>query len=196
MKPPDEDAFLTTVDVARRVQMARTTVQRWIDAGDLRAFRTVGGHRRVKQSDLVAFMRKHKMPLPRRAGPGVRLLVVDDEPHFVRAVAAVLRNASASVQVEVAETSAEGLLLLGVHRPDAVLLDGLMDGIDGFAICEQLKRTKETSGVIVVGMSGRSDSEAEFRRAGADAFLRKPFTAPQVLDLLVKLGVVVTPPDS
>ena len=193
MKPRSDRMWLTTADAARAMQLARTTVQRWIDAGELKAFRTVGGHRRVRRSDLLAFLHKLQMPIPAHLVVPTRLLVIDDEPHFVGGLGVLLKAAVSSIEVSVAQTGAEGLLAIGEHPPDAVLLDALLADIDGVNITRQLKRSSHTAAIVVVGISGRADSEAAFLRAGADAFLRKPFTASEVLQVLVERGVVEKP---
>lgn len=54
----------TTHDVARLIQVDPSTVAKWIDADRLVAFRTPGGHRRIRQADLVAFLGKYGIPIP------------------------------------------------------------------------------------------------------------------------------------
>ena len=53
----------TTHDIARMLQVDASTVAKWIDAGGLVAFRTPGGHRRVRATDLRAFCERHQMPI-------------------------------------------------------------------------------------------------------------------------------------
>jgi len=74
------DQLFTTHDISRLLQVDPSTVSKWIDKGILMAFRTPGGHRRVRSSDLRTFLIAHQMPVPEELGSGViRLLVVDDE---------------------------------------------------------------------------------------------------------------------
>src|SRR3954470_22428426 len=74
------DQLFTTHDISRLLQVDPSTVSKWIDRGILMAFRTPGGHRRVRSGDLRSFLIAHQMPIPEELGSQVvRLLVVDDE---------------------------------------------------------------------------------------------------------------------
>ena len=74
------DTLYTTHDISRLLQVDPSTVSKWIDRGMLVAFRTPGGHRRVRAGDLRSFLIAHEMPVPEELGSSaVRLLVVDDE---------------------------------------------------------------------------------------------------------------------
>ncbi|RLD16155.1 MAG: hypothetical protein DRI36_06100, partial [Caldiserica bacterium] len=54
----------TTFDIAKILDVYPSTVAKWIDKGELNAFTTPGGHRRVRKSDLVSFLKKHNIPVP------------------------------------------------------------------------------------------------------------------------------------
>lgn len=74
--------------------------------------------------------------------------------------------------------------------PDAVVLDVMMPGLDGFEVCRRLKEDPATEGVAVVLLTARVDdaARAEAERSGADAFLTKPFSALQLIDRLDELA--------
>lgn len=55
----------STWRLARILRVDASTVSKWIDANLLKGFYTPGGHRRVEESELIAFMRSHRMPIPR-----------------------------------------------------------------------------------------------------------------------------------
>jgi len=103
-----------------------------------------------------------------------RVLVVDD----VRASLAMLESQLLSEYLEVATAASgsEALEILPRFRPDVVLLDVVMPGMDGFEVCRRIKSTPETSHVPVVMVSGRDDPELRVRalEVGAEDFLAKP----------------------
>jgi DNA-binding response OmpR family regulator len=68
------------------------------------------------------------------------------------------------------------------HQPDVILLDLMMPGLDGFAICERLKRNRETNLIPVLMVSALSDANhrAQGVRVGANGYLAKPFTPDQL----------------
>ena len=186
-------SFYTSLEVAKLIETSRTTVQRWIDAGELKAFRTLGNHRRVKPEDLTAFLRKNGMPIPSAIEKKVRILVIDDEGRYVKALKTLLERADRRFDVDIAEDGLDGLLAVGSRRPDIVLIDAVMPGWDGFEVCRRLKRAPETKGIRLVGISGTASNEEAFRKAGVDAFLVKPFDAQLVVALIALLGLGVSP---
>jgi excisionase family DNA binding protein len=191
--------LLTSHEVATLVQVSPSSVLKWIDQGKLRAFRTPGGHRRVASDELLGFLRAHHLPVPRELEEQrVRLLVIDDEPKYLRSLGALLQRADSRVEVELAENALDGLLKVGLMRPEAVLLDSYMPGMDGLDVCKRLKASEETSHIAVLAMSGRPSAELEkkFLDAGAAGFIPKPIQAGVVLSKLEELGLVRPKPRS
>lgn len=184
--------LLTSHEVASLAQVSPSSVLKWIDQGKLRAFRTPGGHRRVASDELVGFLRAHQLPVPAELDGGtVRLLVIDDDPKFLRALGEVLRRADPFLEVDLASTALDGLLKVGLVRPHAVLLDAYMPGMHGLEVCSHLKTSVTTAKIAVFAMSGRHSAELErqFKAAGAAAFLSKPFKPADVLSALERSGL-------
>ena len=181
---------MTSAEVAKALLVARSTVQRWIDAGEMKSFRTVGAHRRVRREDVLEFLRERQMPLPAELLVTRRLMVIDDEPHIARALTSVLRREDPEMDVEVCDNGFDALLSLGNDPPNAVLLDAHMPDVHGTQVCRAMRRAPFLKDVILVGMSGDPDMEDALMRAGADAFLRKPFTPEAVIETLRALEVV------
>jgi two-component system alkaline phosphatase synthesis response regulator PhoP len=114
------------------------------------------------------------------------VLVVDDDSAIRRVVRTVLEADNFDV-VEAADGPAALLLLNAINGrgPDAVVLDIMMPGIDGIEVCRQINH----SAVKVIMLSARDDAETrdEAAKAGADAYLTKPFSAIELLDAVEKL---------
>lgn len=179
--------FLTSHAVAELIGVSPSTVLSWIDKGLLPAFRTPGGHRRVDPSALVEFLRSHQMPVPRTLLPQARkLLLIDDEVTFLRSTRRALKQQFPDLEVDVAEGPVEGLLKIGTEKPDAVVLDAVMPGMDGVEVCRQIRQNPSTAEILVIALTGRLDAElaAAFQRAGATACLRKPLDLAALVRLL------------
>jgi two-component system OmpR family response regulator len=103
----------------------------------------------------------------------MRLLVVEDDGKLVR----ILRRGleSEGYEVDTARTGHEALSQAGEHRYDAVLLDLRLPGIDGFTVCEALRRREPWIPVLM--MTALTDIADRIRGldAGADDYLVKPF---------------------
>ena len=185
--------IFTSHEVASLVQVSPSSVLKWIEQGKLRAFRTPGGHRRVASEELLDFLRAHQLPVPAELETDrVRLLVIDDEATYLRALGTLLQRADSRVEVALAESALDGLLKVGLLKPEVVLLDTYMPGMDGLEVCKRLKKSPLTSHIAVLAMSGRPSAETErrFLEAGAAAFLPKPIQASTVLQKLEGLGLV------
>jgi diguanylate cyclase (GGDEF)-like protein len=116
-----------------------------------------------------------------RSAARTRILVVDDDP----ALRTLLRATLEAADVEIAEAGHAGAAAAAIElaRPDVVILDVQMPGVDGITFCELLKSDPATESVRVVLLSGSDVHDFERRAAacGADAVVRKPFSP---LDLL------------
>ena len=103
---------------------------------------------------------------------GRKILVVDDEPTFVRLIEQVLTNEG--YEVFKANNGLEALRLLFVQKPDLVLLDVIMPRMDGWQTCQ---RIREMSDVPIIMLTGKQKAEEDIVRGinyGADDYLLKP----------------------
>jgi two-component system KDP operon response regulator KdpE len=114
-----------------------------------------------------------------------RVLVVDDEPQFLRALATNLRGAG--YDVETAETASAALAAAGLHPPDAVVLDLLLPDGSGRDVCLSLREWSEVP-IILVSAVGDDDEKIAALDAGADDYVTKPFA---IGELLARLRAVL-----
>jgi two-component system OmpR family response regulator len=103
-----------------------------------------------------------------------RVLVVEDEEPLAAALAEGL--GAAGFTVEVAFDGAEGLRLARAGRFDAIVLDLLLPGINGYRFCDLLRRDGNWTPVLVLTAKQGEVDEAEALETGADDYLTKPFS--------------------
>jgi PAS domain S-box-containing protein len=105
--------------------------------------------------------------------PKSRILVVDDEPMNVELLQAYL---TADYEIIPAYCGSDALELVLRERPDLVLLDVMMPGMNGYQVCEQIKRSSETRFIPVVLVTALSSREDRLKgiESHADDFLTKP----------------------
>jgi two-component system KDP operon response regulator KdpE len=108
----------------------------------------------------------------------LRILVIDDEPAMVGAVAALV--GSVGHRVSAAYDGAEGLRHYDADRPDLVILDLAMPGMDGLAVCSELRQRGATP-IIVLSGEGQEAAKVEALDAGADDYVTKPFGKAELL---------------
>jgi excisionase family DNA binding protein len=174
-----EKSVFTTFEAAKLCHVSPLSIINWVNAGRLPAFRTPGGHRRIRREDLVRFMRDNGMPIPEdlREGSGrPRVLVVDDDASIREVLSEHLAGRSNPYEVMTAADGFEAGRLVATFHPDVVLLDIRMPGMDGFQVCRTIKADPETSGTAVIAMTGYHTAEAEARilECGAVRYLVKP----------------------
>jgi two-component system response regulator ResD len=111
------------------------------------------------------------------------VLVVDDDEMIRRLVRAVLE--ADEFEVVEARDGATALQLASETRPAVVVLDIMMPGLDGVEVCRRL----DLEAVKVIVLTAKDDPrlEDECRHAGASAFLTKPFSSIELLDLVAQL---------
>ncbi|HWQ09947.1 MAG TPA: diguanylate cyclase [Holophaga sp.] len=115
------------------------------------------------------------------------VLIVDDAKVTRHLVQSIL---SKDFQVYLAETGQEALALAAEHQPDLVLLDAVMPGMDGYAVCRRLKagaRTKHIPIIFLTALTGKAD-ETLALESGAVDFITKP-VSPDVVYARVRKHV-------
>jgi CheY-like chemotaxis protein len=191
MKPIKSKDALGTHEIAKLCQVTPPTVIRWMEEGKLLFFTTGGGHRRVWNVHLAAFLRGHNLPVPASLEAGkLKFLVVEDDAVFRRLLVRLIRSAYPDSEIaEAGDGFAAGHL---VHAcfPAVITLDLDLPGVDGFKICEMIRGDLKLRGIKILAVTGSNTEEAKARvlAAGADEFLGKPFGEEE---LVRKLGALL-----
>jgi two-component system, OmpR family, response regulator len=118
--------------------------------------------------------------------PLVRLLVVDDEPDIVELLSASLRFAG--YDVASAANGREALEMAASFRPDLVLLDVMMPGIDGFTVLSRLRSEGHQVPVLFLTARDATDDKVRGLTTGADDYVTKPFSLSEVL---ARIGAIL-----
>ena len=163
----------TTHDISRLLQVNPRSVINWIEQNLLPSYRTPGGHRRVRRDDLLAFLRKHQIPTPASLVEGkFRILIVEDEEEVVTLLKTYLQR-QGGYEVAAASNGINALIDVGRIKPDLLILDVMIPGVDGIEVCRRIKDDSANKTAIIV-ISGNAESEKKVLQAGADVFMQKP----------------------
>lgn len=154
------DARCSTIDAARLLGMAVRSVQLMVDRGELDAWKTPGGHRRISRESVLRWQRAHQQPVEsaesRPAPPDVRadtarnrpagvqkaalrVLLIEDSAHFQNLVSLLLKQHFPDVELRVADDGIAGLAMVGQWNPDVLIVDILLPGIDGATLITSLR---------------------------------------------------------
>lgn len=117
-----------------------------------------------------------------------KVLLVDDSPPVLAQEQQLLEKTG--VVISTAMTGSEAVKRIHMEKPDLVFLDLMLPEINGDAVCRMIKNDPKTSGTTVIIVTAKTDEETMQRcfRSGCDAFIKKPFTADEILN---KLKVVL-----
>jgi adenylate cyclase len=119
----------------------------------------------------------------------ITVLVIDDQPQNIRLLDAVL--SPRGYRVVSASSGTEALQLLAQTHPDLVLLDIVMPGMDGYAVCRRIREDPATAFLPVVMITASGDQERlQALEAGADDFVSKPFNQSELLARVASLARV------
>src|SRR5437588_1113650 len=163
----------TTHDVSRLLQVNPRSVINWIDQSLLPSYRTPGGHRRIRRDDLLGFLRKHQIPTPAALVEGTfSVLIVDDEPE-VSGMLKTFFERQGDYEISTATDGITALMEVGRLKPDLLILDIMLPGIDGVEVCRRIKATSANK-TAIIAISGMDSNENKILQAGADAFILKP----------------------
>jgi response regulator RpfG family c-di-GMP phosphodiesterase len=114
-----------------------------------------------------------------------RVLVIDDDRLLCELVKTTFELEGFEVGVAYDVIEAERVLV--ESRPDAILLDIGLPGIDGIFYLERLRETPHTRKIPIVAISGSEEAGRSAKAAGAEAFLRKPFSPLELIALVTPL---------
>lgn len=178
------EAVLTSHQVSELIQVNPSSVNNWVKDGRLRAFRTPGGHRRIRARDLADFLAAHQMPIPRelRFATKRRVLMVDDEAKQLSAFARMLEPYADRLEVHTADNGIDALMMVPTLEPHLIVMDIFMPNIDGLEVCRRLRANPKTTGIDVIVVSGSLNeaTRAEALAAGAQRCIEKPID-PQAI---------------
>ena len=113
-----------------------------------------------------------------------KVLVIDDEPEITDIVETFLTESGYAVEVE--NSSSKALEKARKTRPDLVLLDIMMPGLDGYGVCQEFKKDPDLAHVPVIFLTGkdRSDDMGRSFKSGGDMFIKKPFSCERLLEIV------------
>lgn len=179
-------SFLTPAEVARQLLVAPVTVRQWAQKGWLKAELTGGGHRRFLLHEVERFARERGLTLHNNPGGKLRILIVDDNQQFVNYLVELLQQQGGVEAVESAHDGFEAGLKVPNFKPDVILLDLMMQGMDGFTVCRLIKQQPATRAIRIVAMSGYFTDEKRHQilHDGAESCLTKPFESSALFQQL------------
>ncbi len=176
--------ILTVSQACKYCKISAKTLINWIEAGHIKAYKTVGGHRRIKKNDLDQFLKAKGMPLPEepKGEEKRKILVVDDDKIIVETIVQALEEDEYGYELISASDGFEAGLQVSHFKPDLVILDIMMPDINGYEVCQKIKCNPLTKDTKIIVLSAYLSDEAfkQMKEFGADACFSKPLPLEQL----------------
>ncbi len=162
------EAFCTSREAAKFLDVSVKTAQLWAESGVLQAWKTPGGHRRItvkSVQELLSQRRRAIHPsMPVKPPNAPTLLIIEDDCRARRLYEMTVTHWGLPVQLSMASDGFEALLRIGERRPDILVTDLSMPGMDGRRLIAALRgddRYQSTQIVVISGLTA-----AQIRAAG------------------------------
>ena len=178
---------ISVSEASKICSVSRSTIWRWIKSGKIKASKTAGGHHRIKEPDLQAFMDDQQMHPQYRNAVDKKILIVDDDEMIRRFFKRFLDRPGLTLAF--AKDGFEAGIKVMAFKPDLIILDLILPNMDGFSVCEQIRQSPEAASIKIIAISGY-DNEINRKRilaAGADAFIPKPIDTQLMLERIDQL---------
>jgi excisionase family DNA binding protein len=163
------------------------TAQLWVESGQLEAWKTEGGHRRISRVSVQRLL-NGELPVSLVATPArqalgrLKVLIVEDDNILLKLYKAMLASWSLPIEIITAGNGIEGLILIGRDAPDLMITDLSMPGMDGFQLIRSLASSTLRAGMEIVVVTGLDAADIE-SRGGLPSDVRT-FTKPVPFDQL------------
>ena len=172
------EQLLTSHEVGALLQVNPSSVKKWVNEGRIAAFRTPGGHRRIRVADSSTFLSVTRCRS--RASWSVSRSAASSSSTTIRitlrALERRLKPYRARVHVALTQNGIDALVMVGSFKPDLIVLDVYMPELDGLEVCRRLKLNSETRhiGVIINSAHLTKTVEDNALAAGALRCVPKP----------------------
>ena len=185
-----EKEVYSALEVANICGVVNQTAINWIKNGYLKAFKTPGGQFRVYLEDLVAFMKSRSMHIPESVLEQMKnektLLIVDDDRTFNSVLKKFLDDKGVPFSINQAFDGFEAGINMERLKPECIILDIDLPGIDGIKLLEKLSDDKTLGKPVIFVVTGLEDAELEPRclSFGASEVFKKPLDFSAMLSCI------------
>lgn len=182
----------STLEVGRLLGMAVRSVQMMVDRGELSAWKTPGGHRRIYRASVDTWLAQRGSPpaklaaLPATTPLSHRVLLIEDSVHYQNLVCLLIGQQFPTLELHMAHDGIVGLAMYGQLQPDLLIVDILLPGIDGATLITSLRSQPQFArSKLIVITSLDEDQRAPYAFALSDVpVVHKPHLVMELPPLL------------
>ncbi len=149
-----------TFQAAQLLGLSVGTVQAMVERGELKAWKTKGGHRRIYMDSVRNFQRANGFKVSSApTAASLKMLVVDDDPVFLATVKEVSATWHANINCVVMSSAIEALMNISTLAPTVLLTDLHMPKVDGFELVKQVRSNEQLASMRIIAVTGMEPSQ-------------------------------------
>ena len=153
--------YCSTSQAAKMLGVSLGTVQNMVEEGVLDAWKTTGGHRRIKRESVMALLarRGSAQALPNGGDGGLSVLIAEADVLLQSLYRETVEAWGLPIAIEIVGNGFDALLVVGQRIPDILIVDPIMSGMDGFELVRVLHANPSLAGtdIIVISSLGRDE---------------------------------------
>lgn len=156
----DPADFCSTKEAAALLGVSHRTVQLWVESGVLQAWKTAGGHRRITLASVNRLVEQRSQAIQSppaahaRARPEPRVLLVDDDATMLRMYELEIGGRDRPLEIIKAGSGFEALIKIGEAKPDLLISDLSLPGMDGLRMIRTLRADPAYARMAIIVISG------------------------------------------
>ncbi|MCK5153445.1 MAG: response regulator [Spirochaetales bacterium] len=188
--------IFSALEVANICGVVNQTAINWIKNNHLKAFTTPGGQYRIYSEDLIEFLNSRGMRVPIELSEVVeslnnnkKVMIIDDDQDLNEMMKLIFVRKLENFDIIQAFDGFEAGKLLVSEKPDVIILDIDLPGVNGHLLCAKIKEDKDLNNPVVISISGLDDTfeEEKILSEGADAFFTKPLDFDKLISAMKDL---------
>ena len=152
-----ENEYLSTRDAASALGLSLGTVQKMVETGALEAWKTEGGHRRIPKAAVHDYLAQRQGS--KASATTLDILVAEDSPTLQALYKGAFEKWDFPLNFRIVDNGFDGLLQVGSHKPDVLITDLMMPGMDGFEMIRRLRNHKELASMDIVVVSAMEPNQ-------------------------------------
>ncbi len=190
--------IFSALEVANICGVVNQTAINWVKNGHLKAFTTPGGQYRIYAEDFVSFLEERGMRIPQELSSLVpneekrKILIIDDDKDLNDVLKGIFSRKLPSYSIFQAFDGFEAGKILQAEKPDVIILDINLPGVNGHDLCSRIKNDRDLGNPTIISISGLNDAieEEKILSEGADAFFPKPIHFDNLVSAIEKFQTI------
>lgn len=162
----EREGYCTTREAARMLGLSLGKVQKMAEDGELHAWKTSGGHRRVSIHSIETHLRERDsghLLQNESLRENIDVLIAEDNLDLQKLYQKGIASWALPITIRTVSNGIDGLLNIGLRPPDVLIVDLLMPGVDGFEMIQRLRMNATLDDMDIVVVTGMDNAEIDKR---------------------------------